>query len=167
MQLSKKILFFSITCIHDICSEFFDESLLYETIKFNSLNFLEKDFCFSLEIYEVDTEMKFNKKKVTNINGNNTGNLQTASALAFNPDYNIENDPISYLIKHTENQLESVIKKYNINLAISSLQLYIYDEMMSEPHLVQEKENNQASFLVLYQMRLWKNVLKGRQPIRI
>lgn len=108
--------------------------------------------------------MKFNKN-VTNINGNNTGNLQTASTLAFNPDYDIENDPISYIIKHTENQLESVIKMYNINLAISSLQLY--DEMMSDPHLAQEKENNQASFWALYQMRLWKNVLKGRRPIRI
>ena len=33
-----------------------------------------------------------------------TGNLQITSALAFNPDY----DPISYIIKHTETQLESV-----------------------------------------------------------
>ena len=154
-----------VPCIHDICSENFDESLLIETIKFNSLDFLQKNYTFSLEVFEIVTDMKFNKKKVTNSNDTNTGSLQTTSSLAFNPDYEIEDDPISYIIKHTEYQLATVIRKHNINLAISSLQLY--DEMMSDAQLIQEKENNQPSFWAMYQMRLWKNVLKGRQPILI
>lgn len=51
---AKKFFYFQlysieVPCIHDICCELFDESLLNETIKFNSHHILEKDFPFSLE----------------------------------------------------------------------------------------------------------------------
>ena len=41
----------------------------------------------------------------------------------------------------------------------------LYDEMMKDAQMVQYKEDNDSLFCALYLMRLWKSVLKGRQPI--
>ena len=154
-----------VPCIHDICSKFFNETILYDTIKFSSLDFKPIDQnTIKLEIYEIETELTFNKKTITT-NNNNNNNDMNHSALAFNPDYDIEDDPISYIIKHTEFQLSSVIQKHNINLAIAGVQLY--DKMMKDDKFLLMKTNNQPLFWANYQMSLWENVLQGRKPIRI
>lgn len=61
-----------IPCIHDICSKFFNETILYDTIKFSSLDFKTIDQnTTKLEIYEIETELTFNKKTITTNNNNN------------------------------------------------------------------------------------------------
>ena len=55
-----------VPCIHDICSIHFDESILYETVKSNCLNFSDMVLDFSeLEVYEIITDLKLKKKNIT------------------------------------------------------------------------------------------------------
>lgn len=103
--------------IHDIQNGLLDESLLYETIRFNSPDFLKNRSYY--RIRRIWNQYEFEIQHKASNNNNNTGNSETSSTLAFNPDYEDENDQISYLIAHTECQLATLIKRHNINLAIS------------------------------------------------
>lgn len=150
-----------VPCIHDINSKLFDEQLLYQTLKFNSIDFLPLDLnMFQLKTYEIITNMKF-KKKHAIIDENN----KNTSIFSFIPDYEVEDSTISYIITHTEHQLSSIIKNSNINMAVVSVTLH--DEMMNDQELCQTKQSDEPLFWSIYQMRLWRRVFQGKNHIRI
>lgn len=70
------------------------------------------------QLFEFDIET--NLKLTTECSFNNNDN-ETGSFIPIHPDYNCEENDIQYIIQHTENQLEKVIKKIGINLTVIAL----------------------------------------------
>ena len=130
---------------YNVNSKLFDEKTLIETIKYNSLDSLQLDLIV-VEIleYTINTDLKF----IINKKPNNTKYDLNASALAINPDNEVADNQISYIIMHTEYQLANVIKKSNINLAYIVLRLH--DEMMNDKKLALRNIEDQSIFWATY-----------------
>ncbi|KAK8840899.1 hypothetical protein M9Y10_027730 [Tritrichomonas musculus] len=151
-----------VPCIHEILNPEFDETILLETVGINCINFPELDLnSIPIEEYDIDTKLLFKKQNNDNGNSGDTGSLSSQSL----PDYNIEENPIDYIITHTQYQLNDVIKKDQINLTIAGVKLI--DEMMNNQKLAKIHEQNSPLFWALFQIRLWKKILNGKKHFHV
>ena len=114
-----------------------------------------------IEEYDIDTNLLFKIQNNDNRNSEGTGSSLSQTL----PDYNIEENPIDYIITHTQYQLNDVIKKNQINLTIASVKLI--DEMMMNPELAKIHEQNLPLFWALFQISLWKNILNGKKHFHV
>ena len=104
-----------IPCVHCILCDDFDAKAYLKEMKERDIDFLSHDSQLNqLEIFNIDTDLKFMKKKVQN--RDDITEIEMKS-IDFFIDQSKE-DVQTRIIKHTEYQLSDIIKKHNLNFTV-------------------------------------------------
>lgn len=157
----------SVPCIHTILNDI-DEKFYIQQMSENDLDF-KKQICehdsMKLTIFEIPTELTFRKRK-KKTNNNNFNNNNTDGPITITRELgNIDNDILTRIILHTENQLGSVIKEFNLNYSVITTKVMF--EMRKDEEVKKLLDENPQEFWALYQFRLWIDILDGRKTISI
>lgn len=160
----RKLYFSQLYCldvpyIHEILNENYNEKIIIESFRANNIDFQSQNINKVLQEYEIETDLKFTKKKKINVNNDD------CKTIPINYDYINASDTIEYIIKHTEQHLVTMLKKQPIDLAVFALRLH--DKMTNEKDTSSLKEEDKEKFWALFQVRLWESIMKGKQKIII
>lgn len=74
-------------------------------------------------------------------------------------------DILTKIITHTENQLSSVIKEFDLNYTVFTTKVMF--ELKSDEHYKELSNSNPDEFWALFQVRLWHEILDGRKNIKV
>lgn len=148
-----------VPCIHQILNEKIDKNIIYESLRVYDIDFLN-DYNY-LEIYDINTELKFKKKPNKGNDESNKDNKPISIELEEIDDESIE----SIIIKRTYSKFENVIKDKKIDFAVLSLS--IYKEMKNDEELNALEKDNESKFWAIYQVRLWLSLKKYTKDIYI
>lgn len=104
-----------IPCVHCILCDDFDAKAYLKEMKERDIDFLSHDSQLNqLEIFNIDTDLKFMKKKVQNRDDITEIEMKSIDFLIDQS----KEDVLTRIIKHTEYQLSDIIKKHNLNFTV-------------------------------------------------
>lgn len=130
----------------------------------NDFDFRTHDFNNKLKTFKIPTDLSLRKrKKKTNdddINNNNNSPITLTRELE-----NIDKDILTRIVVHTEKQLGSVIKEFNLIYSVITTKVMF--EMKKDEQIKKLLEDNPHEFWALFQFRLWIEILEGRKTIII
>lgn len=160
-------------CIHCILNKDFDLKYYIEQMKERDMKFPSySDKINQLKVFDLDTDLKFLKKKKVHNNNeddeNDEINVNTnfqKTMMDFYIEHNECKDTLEKIIENTEHQLANIISKHNLNYTVVAVS--VQRELYRDPITAKLEEENKDAFYALFQIRLWYAILEGRETIKV
>lgn len=150
-----------VPCIHEILNTDPEIDSLYID------NYFQSDFDFQildqiqsqLQIFSVQTDLKFKKKK----NANKIFN--DGPPINMNYQEIFEDDPLKLLIRRTELRFSKMLADANQNL--TDIALKLQSELLDQEEYREMKKRNRDEYFALFQVQLWERIIDGKKGISI
>lgn len=154
-----------IPCVHCILSDDFDANAYLNKMKERDIELSKESKLNQLKIYNIDTNLKFIKKKVQNNSFNDDITEIDMKSIDFYIEQSKE-DVITKIINNSEYQLSDIIKKHNLNFTVIALKVQ-RKLLLEDENAKRLQETNIDAFYALFQISLWHEILDGREKIEI